>query len=86
MLYFSFVSSGRMVSGTDSGVTERRLHDPHYNLYMHRIYSDDFIGSMPPFDTKEGVKMGLAAYRAAIPDVHANVEDVIAQGDLVAIL
>ncbi|MBD3181461.1 T9SS type A sorting domain-containing protein [Candidatus Poribacteria bacterium] len=66
-----------------------RAYDEGWNQgnidVVDEIYSDDFAGNMPPFDTKEGIKMGLAAYISAIPDVHVEVEDVIAEGEYVAL-
>lgn len=45
------------------------------------VEHDPFPGYEPSL---EGFKEGLAAFRGAFPDLHATVEDMIAEGDMVA--
>ncbi len=42
------------------------------------------FGAMPPAD-REMVKRYLPMYPAAFPDVHTTVEDMMAEGDMVAV-
>lgn len=45
------------------------------------VEHDPLPGYEPSF---EGFKEGVTAFRAAFPDLHATVEDIIAEGDMVA--
>ncbi|MGE5273125.1 MAG: ester cyclase [Verrucomicrobiota bacterium] len=69
----------------------KRLYDEVINGrdldLIDELLSDDFVEhedfpGIPP--TREGVKQTFAMFYAAFPDIHFQVEDLLAEGDLVA--
>ena len=50
------------------------------------LFAEDFVdhGPMGDITGREGFKQLVAQWRGAVPDVHCDVDTVIAQGDLVA--
>ena len=50
------------------------------------LYAPDFVGhhpGLPDWVGREGVKLAVRTIRAAFPDFHESVEDVIVEGDRV---
>ena len=69
----------------------RRFYDDVINGrnldLIDELLSDDFVEheefpGIPP--TREGVKQTFAMFYAAFPDIHFRVDDLLAEGDLVA--
>jgi steroid delta-isomerase-like uncharacterized protein len=50
------------------------LYSPNYTLHY---------GSMPPTQGAEGLQSFVMVYRTALPDLHMQIEDIIAEGDKV---
>jgi steroid delta-isomerase-like uncharacterized protein len=52
------------------------------------LYSPDYVLYDPALPTPvrgiEGIKGFVASYRAALPDIHYTIEDMVAEGDQVA--
>jgi steroid delta-isomerase-like uncharacterized protein len=54
---------------------------------IDELLSDDFVEheefpGIPP--TRDGVKQAFAMFYAAFPDIHFRVDDIVAEGDVVA--
>jgi steroid delta-isomerase-like uncharacterized protein len=69
----------------------RRFYDEVINGrnldLIDELLADDFVEheefpGIPP--TREGVKQTFAMFYAAFPDIHFRVDDLVAEGDLVA--
>jgi steroid delta-isomerase-like uncharacterized protein len=54
---------------------------------VDRYVDSDFINHDPPFpgapDGREGMRLAGAMFRQALPDWHSDVEQLIAEGDIV---
>nr|MBC8235897.1 ester cyclase [bacterium] len=63
----------------------RRLFEEVWNQgnvdVIDEIYAEDFVGD---YGDNEGFKQFIAATFDAIPDVHVTLEDIFAEGDMVA--
>ncbi len=69
----------------------RRLFEEAWNLanydVVYEILSPEFVGHFLPPEAPagpEGFCMYIEGYRAAFPDLHMQVDDMIAEGDKVA--
>ena len=69
----------------------KRLYDEVINGrnldLIDELLADDFVEheefpGVPP--TREGVKQTFAMFYAAFPDIHFRVDDIVAEGDVVA--
>ena len=72
--------------------TTRRLVEEVWNRgnwsVIEEVLAPNFVGyisgSPEPFHGHEGYRYVINAYRTAFPDLHFNIEDLIADGDKVA--
>ena len=72
--------------------TTRRLVEEVWNRgnwsVIEEVLAPNFVGyisgSPEPFHGQEGYRSVINAYRTAFPDLHFNIEDLIADGDKVA--
>lgn len=70
----------------------RRLFEEAWNLgnldVVNEILSPDFVGHFLPTGVPggpEGFRMYITGYRTAFPDLHMQIDDMIAEGDKVAL-
>ena len=68
----------------------RRIFDEVWNQgnmeAIYELFSPNYVAhGLPPqlSPDREGARQFISAYRSAFPDVHAQVEDMIAEGDKV---
>ncbi len=80
-----------MDPGLDAHDLVRRLFDEAVNAgrleVIAAVYTPDFVDHAPgpgQAPGPAGIAEVVARYRAAIPDLHVEVEDVVAEGDRIA--
>ena len=73
----------------DNKAIVRRFYDEIWNegdmAVADEIMATDFIDGFTGNDGVDGLKDVVAMFRAAYPDLHIEYEDMIAEGDLVAV-
>ncbi len=68
----------------------RRLNDEVWNkgnlAVVDELVTPDYVFHGPETEIKgpEGLKQYIAAMRTAFPDLHMTIEDMVAEGDMVA--
>ena len=77
------------MSGRNAATVRRFIKDVVNGGSMHlltEMVAPDFVGHAPHGDHygPEGVRIVVAEYRVAFPDLSVTVEDLLAQGDRVA--
>jgi steroid delta-isomerase-like uncharacterized protein len=82
---------GCAVSSEANKAVIRRLNDEFWNEgkldVVAEVFAADYIDHNPaPGQTpdREGFRQLTAAMRAALPDIHSTIEDLVAEGDVVA--
>jgi predicted ester cyclase len=77
------------VSMPDASATVRRMFDEIINEgrleVVDELFADDFLDHGPMGDIRgpDAFKGLVAQWRLAVPDVHCEVENLVAEGDLV---
>lgn len=80
------------MSAEENKTTQRRFFEEVINqkrlVVIDEIYAASFVGhsmapGLPP--DREGVKVFVSAFHAAFPDGHISIDQMIAEGDFVAV-
>jgi len=70
-------------------VVRRLMNEAYTNPGVHdELVAEDYVGHFPPNPTlhgPEGLKRFNAQAVTAFPDVHASIEDLVAEGDEVVV-
>lgn len=96
MVFFGVLVSGCGTSGGDSLLAAnkeliRRHQEEIWNkgntAAIDEFYTPDFVGHFPFGESldREGLKKAVALHRTAFPDWREQIEDIVAEGDGVAI-
>lgn len=74
--------SGAVQLRTVQRLIDEVWNDGNYDV-LPDLVADDYVGHLPIGDHygPEGLRIDIAAYRAALPDLVATVHDLLAAGD-----
>ena len=78
-----------MSAKENEAIVRRLMEGAYTNPEVNdELVADDYVGHFPPNPTRHGpedLKLFNAQAVAAFPDAHASIEDLIAEGDEVAV-